>query len=334
MESKNNSFLATGESEKIVQNVSTVPVISEEENETSSFNPSLFQTLSFSDPLHTPSTSTTQQLCSNIPATSESDDNLYSPKIELIFENRENFYVTGRSLISPDLLSQTERVLKTLSLDIESSLKNIVKSIAMPAVIETYKKKWDYKTSGVSELCLSTEPSSSQDPQSSSESIQPTPQSNVNTKALPLSYAHCDQMVILQQRCLQYREMIQDIALHALTECGAFTEESVHQIASLTKRFRDLRANFRDFKNLSFNGSFSNSSTQMLTDMVTDVIQSTFLRLLLEETETYIARLDMGLQLGKVCAMVLKMENETQSLISLMEREVLNTRRVSASFKI
>ncbi|GFY42291.1 hypothetical protein TNIN_214831 [Trichonephila inaurata madagascariensis] len=329
MESKNNPSPETSESEKIVPKVSSLPIVPDEENQTSSFNPLLIQTSSLTNPLDALSISTPQTLSGNwhsIPV----DEDPYSVEMDRILENREDFYVTGSSLVSPDLLLQTQKVLKNLNMDIESSLKNIANSVvAMPSVIETYRKKWDDKTSGASKASSSTEPSSShaEDPRSSCKYAQPTPQSSTgfNETELLLPDSHCDHWATLQHRCLQYREMMQDIAMHALVECGAFSEESIKKMTLLIKRFDGLRASFRDFINQCSDGTFSDA-------LLTDRIDSTYLIILIEQNETYLARLNMGLQLGKVCAMVLKMENETRALIASFES--VNMKFASTSFKI
>ncbi|GFX72906.1 hypothetical protein TNCV_1698031 [Trichonephila clavipes] len=329
MESKNNPSPKTDGSEKIVPKVSSLPIVPDEENETSSFNPLLIQTSSLNNPLDTLSISTTQTLSGDRHSILV-DDDPYSVEMDRILENREDFYVTGSSLVSPDLLLQTEKVLKNLNMDIESSLKNIANSVvAMPSVIETYRKKCNDKTSGASKASSATESSSShaEDPRSSCKYAQPTPQlsTGFNETEFLLPDSHCDHWATLQHRCLQYREMTQDIAMHALVECGAFSEESIQKMTLLIKRFHGLSASFRDFINQCFDGSFSDA-------LLTDMIDSTYLIILIEQNETYLARLNMGLQLGKVCAMVLKMENETRVLIALMEN--VHTKRVSTSFKI
>ncbi|GFR28955.1 hypothetical protein TNCT_415781 [Trichonephila clavata] len=292
MESKNNPSPQTGESEKIIPKVSSLPIVTEEENKTSSFNPLPIQTLSLNDPFDTPSTSTTRKVCGNWHSIPVDDDDPYSVEMDRILENREDFYVTSSSLVSPDILLLTEKVLKNLNMGIESSFKNVANSeAAMPSVVEIYRKKWDDKTSGASKASSSTESSSShtEDPRSSCEYARPTPQlsTGFNETELLLPDSHC---ATLQHRCLQYREIIQDIALHALVECGAFSEESIHKMTLLIKRFHGLRASIRDFQNQCFDGSFSDTQ-------LTDMVDSTYLVLLLEQNETYLARLNMGLQL-------------------------------------
>ncbi|GFS58381.1 uncharacterized protein NPIL_419931 [Nephila pilipes] len=280
-----------------------------------------------SDPLLTPSTSTTPQLCDSIPVASGSpNSNIFSSKVNQILENREDhIQESGSSLISPDILSETENILKTLSMDIELSLKNVLNPISLPTPTEIHRREMGKKSADASVLSSSTKPSSPQAEEtlSSREYVQRTPQSSSGPSVveLSLSDSHTVKVSILQQRCLQYRKMIGDLTITALIECGVFTGESVNQMINLMNQLDGIRANFWDFKDKSLKESFSNSSDSLLTDMVTEVLQSTFLRLLLEQTETFMARLDCGLRMGKVCAMVLKMENQIRAFLENLESE-------------
>ncbi|KAF8770150.1 Myosin light chain kinase like protein [Argiope bruennichi] len=138
----------------------------------------------------------------------------------------------------------------------------------------------------------------------------------------------------LQNRCLEYREMIQDIAISALEECLNFSEFSTSRIRHLRKQFESQKRNFKDFKELCCKSVVFGPDSLPIDNKVTEVIQSFYLKLLQEENETFMARLEFSLKMGEVYAKILKYETESKKIITTLEKEILYLKKTSIGFKV
>ncbi|GBM69034.1 hypothetical protein AVEN_236141-1 [Araneus ventricosus] len=138
----------------------------------------------------------------------------------------------------------------------------------------------------------------------------------------------------LQSRSLEYREMTKDIAVSALEECLNFSEPSISRMLNLRMQFESQKRNFRDFKELCCRSVVFGPDSLPINEKVTEVIQSFYLKLLQEENETFMVRLEFGLKMGEVYTKMLELETESKKIITTLEKEILYFKKTSVGFKV
>lgn len=231
---------------------------------------------------------------------------------------RGSFSKEKDPLESTDILQEAIQILNSLSFDISRSLDSIPKSIALPSVIEKYSRR-------------TIEKSFTQDNPSSVQNANKV--GDISTVISP-----CEEilqlMAAMQCRCLEYREAALDIAESIVKEC--LTDVSICVLKDLIIRYDGLRDDFNNFRKLCFREKRSRTAggAESLSSMITDCLQTSYLRLLVEENETFLVRLKFGIYMVRMNARLMRDLKEASIREEKLEEEVDYITRTTIGYRV
>lgn len=239
-----------------------------------------------------------------------------NPHLSQQTSTRNSFRKDKNPLESIDILQEAIQILHSLSSDISRSLDDIPKSIALPSVIDKYSRR-------------TTEKSLQQE--------NPSSRQNAKVGDISTFISPCEEILqllaALQCRCLEYREATLDIAESIVKECRC-DDPSICAMKDLINRYDGLRDDFTNFKKLCFRANGARTGAESLSSLITDCLQTSYLRLLVEENETFLVRLKFGIYMVRVNAKLVGDLKEASIRVQKLEEEVDYITRTTIGYRV
>lgn len=237
-----------------------------------------------------------------------------NPHLNRQTSTRNSFRKDKDPLESTDILQEAIQILHSLSFDISRSLDDIPKSIALPSVIDKYSRRMTEKSV----------------PQENPSSSQNAKVGDISTFISP-----CEEILQLlaelQCRCLEYREATLDIAESIIKE---YRSDDFGVMKDLIARHDGLRDDFTNFKKLCFRAKGARTGAESLSSLITDCLQTSYLRLLVEENETFLVRLKFGIYMVRVNARLMRDLKEASIRVQMLEEEVDYITRTTIGYRV